>query len=244
VAEEEGKVDLRCCGRSRFRTWLIVYRDRRWLGGGGDTDEEWPCSDVGHWVNTSALWREELKTCGVIGGRAPPPPRHFCGSPNPNTSCRLPCSSYPFLSIIYPLARMSFFFMKSFPPALSRDRVLTTVTRAWKIPASNPSRNKKLFSSRLTGHFHLLPKLRISGVVPLLSHLPSRCLQGQLYFITRCDKFLFILLNSIFALSSIFWARLSLTRFFWISLFSCFHGITGVFLSFWSMLQMFFCLFV
>jgi hypothetical protein len=32
VAEEEGKVDLRCCGRSRFRTWLIVYRDRRRLG--------------------------------------------------------------------------------------------------------------------------------------------------------------------------------------------------------------------
>jgi hypothetical protein len=33
VAEEEGKVDLRCCGRSRFRTWLIVYRDRRRKGG-------------------------------------------------------------------------------------------------------------------------------------------------------------------------------------------------------------------
>jgi len=122
---------------------------------------------------------------------------------------------------------MSFFFMKSFLPALSRGRVLTTVTRAWKIPSSNPSRKKKLFSSRLTGHFHLLPKLGISGVSPLLSHLPSRCLQGQLYFIPWFDKFLFILLNSIFVLSSIFWARLFLTHLFWIPLFSCFHGITG-----------------
>ena len=40
MAEEEGNVDLRSCGRSRFRTWLVVYRDRRRWWGGGDVDEE------------------------------------------------------------------------------------------------------------------------------------------------------------------------------------------------------------
>jgi hypothetical protein len=225
VAEEKGKVDLRCCGRSRFRTWLVVYKDRRWSWGGGDVDEEWPCSDVGHWVNTSALWREELKTCGIVGGRAPPLPEALLWVTKPEYIMLTALLHLPVVVHISLSSRYLFLLCEGLPALVrSRDRVFRTVTSGSTIPASNPSRSKRLFSSRLTSQFHLLLELRMSGAIPPLSHLPSRDLQGQLYFSTWFGKFL---LNSILALNSTFWVRLLLTRVFWIPRFSCFRVIKG-----------------